>query len=271
MPYTSILYPNEPIINDNEGLQHTRPPIGQLRGLRMPHREPWSDESPYEGVADPFPDELLVPESEWEARIKEREERKCRLSDIVDQAGLPCKDQDSTNYCWINAPTHTIEIARVVQNQKVVILSPASAGAIIKNYRNEGGWGKEGLEYFTKEGGGLVPIDKWPANAIDRQYDTPETKAMRKLYRQTEWWELKPRNINQLVSLLFRAEAGCALGYNWWSHEVTAYDPVWIDNKIGIRERNSWGMSYGSSGYFILQGSKMYPDDAVAPRVVIAA
>lgn len=264
MAFSSQLYPNEQIINDSTPLSAMQPPAGFGRGLDLSARTP----AGYGDLADMFPDELLVPESEWQARIQEMEERKSRLSDIVDQAGLPCKDQSSTLYCWINAPTHCVEISRVIQNQEMVILSPASAGAPIKNFRNEGGWGKEGLEYIIEHG--LVPVDKWPANAISRQYWTEDNKKIALNYRAVEWTECRPRNKQQFISSLFRRWPGAA-GLNHWSHEVTYYDVIWLDGTAAVRFRNSWGMSYGTRGYGILQGSKMLPDDYVCVRTALAA
>jgi hypothetical protein len=61
-----------------------------------------------------------------------------------------------------------------------------------------------------------------------------------------------------------------AVGYNWWSHEVCAVDPVRVSaGNYGIRIRNSWGSSYGEDGFATLAGSKAIPDDAVAPRVTL--
>lgn len=221
----------------------------------------------YAGVADPFPSNLIIPKSEWQARIREMEETKTRLSDLMTQAGLPCKDQERTNYCWINAPTHCVEIVRALQNQPKIILSPASAGGPIKGFWNVGGWGKEGLEYIGDHG--LVPVDKWPANAIERKYWTENNKRIALDYRDTEWWEIS--TIEEYISCLLR-RIPVAIGLAWWSHEVTAYDPMWVDGDIAVKFRNSWGMGWGDEGgYGILQGRKMLPDDMVAPRVVVAS
>jgi len=264
MAFTSKLYRYETIIDDSTHSALLLEPDGMSKGLMTGPRPAGEG---YQ-AAVPFPAHLMIPESEWQARIQEREERKTRLSDLVDQAGLPCKDQNGTNYCWINAPVHCIEIMRVVQNQATVILSPASAGAVIKNFRNVGGWGDEGLQHLEEHG--CCPVDKWPANAINRKYYTDENIRLALKYRCTEWWRLKPRSHAEQVSCLLH-NIPVACGYNWWSHETTAYEPVWLDGVAEIRARNSWAMSYGDRGYFILRGNKKLADDQVAPGVVTAS
>lgn len=265
MAFSSTIHPDEPVIGDGYSGTASDPPVGQSKGLDITLR-PRGD-SVYGSLAQAFPPNLIVPRSEWQARIQEREEKKQRLQDIADQAGLPCKDQNGTNYCWINAPVHCLELVRVRQNEPTVILSPASAGAQIKNFQNRGGWGKEGLEWIVDKG--VAPISMWPANAINRKYLTPETTQESLKYRVTEWWEIKPRNLDELISALFLGPV--AVGLNWWEHEVTYYDPIWVDGTIACRIRNSWAMTWGDRGYGILQGSKMLADDAVMARVAMAA
>lgn len=239
-------------------------PKDKGRGLQLYHR----GSSGYAGVANPFPDSLLIPRSEWQARIKEREEKKSRIRDLCDQAKLPPKDQDQTDFCWGNAPTYLTEVMRVIQNEPMVILSPASVCAPLTDFKNEGGWGKWALQRISDHG--AVPVDHWPANAINRKYDTPANDEIAASYRVTEWWELEPQNVDQLVTCLLLGYP-VAVGYDWWSHEVSGIDPVWIDGDIGLLIRNSWGSSWKDNGYAILQGKRMIPDDAVAPRVAVAA
>lgn len=264
MAFSSKVFQGEQIIHDGTPFSATLPPHGQGRGLVLALRTP----DGYAGVADSFPSELLIPRSEWQARIQEREERKTRLSDLIDQAGLPCHDQDGISYCWIHAPTHCVEVVRVVQNQPMVLLSATSVGCKIKNFRNQGGWGKEGLEYIVERG--VVPQALWPENQLKSQYDKPEAWQEAKKYMVSEWWELQPRNLEQQISCLLR-NIPIAGGFNFWAHEVTLYEPVWLDGTVAIRFRNSWSMNWGSKGYSILQGSKMLSDDSVCPRVAVAA
>lgn len=263
MAFSSSMMPGELIITDSTPAYVTAVPKDQSKGLKLPRSMPAPGER---RNATAFPKELLIPRSEWQARIKEIEETKTRLSDIANRRNLPCKDQGQTNYCWINAPTYAMEQLRVAQGQKMVILSAASGGAKIKGFRNVGGWGQEALEFIAENG--LVPQDRWPMNAIVRQYDTDENWKLAKKYRCLEWWSLDPNNDDELISCLLRRWP-VAVGYNWWGHEVTAVDAVWLDGTHAGRIRNSWTMNWptqGAMGYGILQGRKLTPDDAVVPR-----
>ena len=168
--------------------------------------------------------------------------------------------------CWANATTHTLEIARAVQGEPTVILSAASVGSPITNYRNQGGYGPDALEYL--DANGAVPESAWPANAIDQRYATRENLALGRLYRVAAWIEAAPQSLDETISLLL-LDVPVAVGLGWWSHEVTYYDPLWLDGEIAIRARNSWGMAWGDRGYFTLRGRRMLPDDAVAPTMAL--
>lgn len=222
----------------------------------------------YAGVAEPFPDELLIPRHEWQARIAEQEERGTHLKALCQQAGLPIKNQQRTNYCWIFAPTHALEVLRVGAGLPMVSLSPASAGAQIKNYRNQGGWGKQGLEWIVAHG--VCPSVNWPDTAIDRRYATEFNRTAALDYRVSEWWELEPGNLDQHISCLLR-NIPVAVGLDYWGHEVLDIRAVWINGAIGAEFDNSWSEQWGNGGRGIRQGRKLLADDAVAPRVAIAA
>lgn len=264
----SNLYPDEIVIDDGAIDSDIDTLKSRARGLELGLRGPNTYE--YGDTARPFPPELLIPRHEWQARIEEMEQRKTRVSDSINAAGLPCKNQQQTNYCWINAPTHLVEITRVLQNQKMVILSAASAGAQIKNYQNVGGWGKEGLQFIIENG--LVPESAWPANAIDPRLATQENLKLALDYRGVKWMELQPRSLEEQMSCLLR-RIPFASGLNWWGHEIVIVDPVWVNGQPGGRGRNSWGMDWpspGAGGYFVLQGAKFLSDDTVALETVLA-
>lgn len=295
----------EPVYGEhNAYLLVTEIPVDQSRGYMPrdwranPHGAAWRG-------SKPFPTELIIPRSEWDERIEEQERTKTRLSDLILASGLPCKDQNGTNYCWINAPTHVAEINLIQQNQRMPdgslpSLSPASNGCKIKNFRNNGGWGQEGLDRAVEFG--FVPSKLWPDNAISKQYDTAEAWAEALKYKPTNYYDLRPRVFDEQASCYLHRMA-TADGHNWWSHEVTGVDLVIVSNsvrdasrqaiealwkqmnakgytgprmgkderdqrlelaasKYGTRKRNSWGMSYGDRGFFILAESKANADDA---------
>ena len=54
-----------------------------------------------------------------------------------------------------------------------------------------------------------------------------------------------------------------AAGFNWWRHEVTLTDAIWLDGEVCIRLWNSWGKWGDGYGFGILQGSKILADDIV--------
>lgn len=261
----------ELVIDDSNGhiyaeLADYDPATGErrLRG-RIPRdysRVPYGA-CPY---AAPF-DLPLIPRGEWQARCEEMERTKSRLSDLMRFYKVPSLDQNGTNYCWTNGVVTAMYAVRALNGLPHVDLSSASVAAPIKGFRNVGGWGAESLEYITQHG--VAPASLWPPNAISRQYDNEESRAARKHHVIGEWYELQPRNLDQLITcLLLRIPV--AVGFDWWGHEVCAIDPVWHNGAIGTRIRNSWGPDYGDSGFAILQGNKQLPDDAVCPRVVTA-
>lgn len=199
----------------------------------------------------------LIPESEWDDRIDELEKTESDLISFSRDMGLPCKNQRSTNYCWIFAPTHCCEITRLKETGRVISYSPASAGAIIKGFKNVGGWGSQALNYFKVNG--LNYSDDWPDTAINRSYNTSENTEKKKKHIVLEFFTLN--SWAERVSCIL-AGIPTADGYNWWSHEVTGVHIKKRNHDLVIR--NSWGMGWGDEGFSILSGSKKHANDSVA-------
>ena len=252
------------IINDETPMRKLYSPAGQRLGRGLDLSLKGADG--YAGVADPFPDRLIIPRSEWQARIQERKDRKQMVKDFLLKSNIPVYNQARTNYCWVNSPTFALEVSRAKQGQRHAGLSAASAGAQIKNYRNVGGWGREALQWISDNG--VNTVEQWPENAIDRRYATAANKQAALNYRADEWWALEDGNLDHLISALLRGFV-VSCGYNWWSHEVTLVDPDWIDGDIASDFANSWDYTWGDQGYGKLQGRKLIPDDAVAIRSAV--
>ena len=221
---------------------------------------------PLGSFAAPFPMET-IPRSEWRDRIQEKDRLKAWPKDHKILAGFKSKNQNGTNYCWGNAPVQAVEYCVSMQGTGWAELSPASVCAPVKNFRNVGGWGSQALEYIVKNG--VSPVQYWPANAIDRRYDNEESQRVRQNFRVTEWWELKERNFNQLMTCLLLGYP-VAIGLSWWSHEVLACAAaVRGKDDFLIDIDNSWGAGWKDNGHGFLTQSKATPDDAVVPRVIV--
>ena len=252
---SSKIYHLEPILDE-----HSEIPVG-TSGLDLSER-PNPDGFGYGSTAEPFSDDLLIPRSDWEEIIKEQERKQARISDLVNYYKIPPKNQGRLNYCWIYAPVHAMELLRVRQGYAYKPLAAAQVGACIKRGRNVGGWGMEGVRWIG-EHGIAAESDYGSRPEILGGYSSSAMMAAAAAHRLTEWVECRPKSIDQMVSMLLRGYAG-AIGLDWWHHEVTACEAIWLDGDIAIRIRNQWP-GWGSNGFGILRGSKMVPSDCVFP------
>lgn len=256
-----------PIIDHSNASQFmTHNPDGQVRGKGLLVRNFQQNPQGSLAPAPPFPRDQLTPRSDWSAIIKDRAARKSNLSDMWKRAGVKVLDQKQTNYCWAHGPVSAIYATRAFNNQPFQELSATAVAATVKQYRNIGGLGIEAIDFISANG--VPTVDLWPPNAIDRRYQTPEMKAEAATRKITEWWDLTPRSLDEIVTCLFN-NCAVAVGYNWWSHEVCAMDVVEVEaNSYGLLIVNSWGISFGEQGFGILRGDHAPADDAQAVRVV---
>lgn len=223
--------------------------------------------------AKPF-DLPLIPEDEWEDRLQERIKQKAQLSDLRNVSGpdggpIPSRDQDGVGYCWGHSGTSAVMLLRAAMGLPYVDLSAFSVCAPIKDFRDQGGYCGQGVEFMAKYG--IASADVWPNQSRDRSLkNAPAVLASYKLHQVTEWMDLDPHNMKaQLVTCLLSG-IPVATDFNWWGHSVASVDLVKI-KPFRTRIWNSWGDRWSDNGMGILEGSKAVPNGAICPRVITAS
>lgn len=258
------------VIDDSNFEKYTRDVVDgevKFRGYeaRDFSKEPYGASTPY-AVPMSIPN---IPESEWPDRIEQIHKDKSLLSVRARSSGVGIYNQGSTNFCWANGVLKAFEIARVLQGEKHVPLSPASIACPITNFRNVGGWGTQALKHLSDHG--AVPTAMWGDNAIDRRLDNAETRKARGAFKSTMWFDVEPNVLAPTMTLVLLGNP-VPVAYNYWRHLVLALDPIlFSDGTYGLGCWNSWGESYGDKGYFVLKGSKAVPSEAVCPAQALVA
>lgn len=223
---------------------------------------------PTGGFAKPFTLPVFS-RQEIKERAEARERNKERIFDIMAQAGVKPLDQGNTNYCWGNCVCDAVQVARVLSGAPHEPLSAASVCAPVKNYSNSGGWPIEFVKYAAEHG--ICPVSKWPANAINKKYDTPESRQSREPFKidPLGWLDLPPDNWDAVFTCLVLGFP-LPLCHMEWEHAVLGIDVVILKNgELGALCRNS-GYGRDSTGHSIVKESFGKPDDALAIQVVTA-
>lgn len=261
-------------INDHNWTDHVEHvgPEGEYRAKGLIPRDFRVQYHGCVAQAEPFPDELLIDEAEWDERIAEQVAKQSSMEDIrnfgMDGQQIPSLDQDGIGYCWIHSGTNCMKIGRAISGEPYVPLSAFMAGSIIKNYRDEGGNGIDGVKFFATKG--VCSEKYWPAQARNPKYDTPEMWANAALHKALRWYDLSPNastRRKQVASCLLR-NIPVIGDFNWWGHSVMM---IRLVSRTETNIWNSWSDSWSVKGIGKLQGSKAWPDNAVALNVESAA
>jgi len=234
----------------------------------------YSSTKPYDAVEFP-----LVKESDYEVLIKEGVKEKSFLNHIRDIGDdgkqIPSLVQGGYGYCWSHSTVHAVTLIRARDNQPYIPLSAFAVAATIKNGRNEGGWSALSLDFIAAKG---IPSQKfWPQGNANVRNGTKECWDDAAKNRVTESWVdmaapvYKRKLTFQQVMTLLLNRIPVACDFMWWGHAVCAVAPVIVEKgSYGLMIWNSWGDDWGDKGMAILRGERAIPDNAVAPRVVMA-
>jgi hypothetical protein len=218
--------------------------------------------------APAFPDDALIPQSEWASRLADLRANKAGLLDLreANYDALKSLDQNGLGLCWAFSTTKAVMYLRKLMNEPDVRLSAWYVAGKIKNWQDEGGWGAASLEFVTNTG---VPAESF-CPSYKSSYDTPDAAANAATHKVTEWWDgdQDPNKAQQqLVSMLLRA-VPCVVDLNDMSHSMCAIDIASL-SPLTIVYDNSWGTNGDPQGLYHGTGARARPDGLVIPRVSI--
>jgi len=215
----------------------------------------------------------LFSDEQIEKEIRNQEENGSSLEHLrmTYDGGKPIDalDQNGQGYCWAYSTTSCVTLARAKQGMPYEPLSGHMIGCIIKNYRNQGGWNAQSMQFAQEHG--VASQKFWPAKSMSRSNDTPEMREDARKRRITEWWDLSddPETVKRQLATLLLLNCPVAVDFNWWLHSVCAIRLMsWRPFKIRIL--NSWSNSWSKLGMGDLEGGRAIPNGAIAPRVITA-
>lgn len=217
------------------------------------------------GAAKKFSDVMEVfKESDMQDRLELVLKERADLYDVrrtgMFGAPIPSLDQNGKGYCWGHSPVSAMRLGRAVNNQPFRDLSPYAICCKIKNYRDQGGWNAEAVNYIAEHG--CPTSEYWPQRSMDRKNDNAETWADAKKSIIVTWIDLEPKDMQRQLITCLLLGFPIASDFNWWGHSVCSvrlkqFKPL----KTTIF--NSWG-DWSDEGMGDLEGKKAIPDSAIA-------
>lgn len=287
-----MLRPTDLVIDDSNWQEHAADAnVGgelRVRGL-VPRNYSTHPVGSYEGSVrfDAVRDFTLIPREEWSSRIRDLVQAQAQLSDIRltgnNGQPIPSTDQNGQGYCWAHSPTSANMLLRAAAGLPYVRLSAFSVACPIKNYRDQGGWGAQALDYMREKG--VASVAFWPEKSMSRANDNAQTWENAALHKITEGWiDLdaaqydRKLTFDQVATLLL-CKIPVVMDCNWWGHSICGMDLVEVDSSLrltdadrwGVRIWNSWTDQWGDRGMGVLRGAKGIPDGATGPRVTTAS
>lgn len=223
--------------------------------------------SGYQTGTTTFPSNLLIDKSEWADRLNENRKNKAGLLDRRQDNINVLKSLNQGQYglCWSFSTTKAVMYVRDLMGFKD---GPRLAGwwlaGLVKNWRDEGGWGAASLEKATQVG---VATDA-DCPSYSSRYDNAATRANAALNTVTEWWDgVDDPNMNQQIAIsMLLQSTPCVIDLNVMGHSMCCID---IDtlSPLKLIYDNSWGTNGDPDGLYRGTGAYARPDGLVIPRV----
>lgn len=195
---------------------------------------------------------VIVPESQWKARIEEMQAKGLFARQIFEASNPFQADQGKLNYCWAFSLTQTIELNRVAAGLPYIELAAESLGGDV-SYRNAGNAIDSAIAYAAAHGiasrsfvdhGCISPSgfrQGWEKNAVN--------------FRPIEWWDVGANDMwAESVTVLLTGKP-LYVGYDWWGHAVMLDELVIVGDEVCVSGPNTWGKGQR----FVLKGSKKVP------------
>lgn len=207
--------------------------------------------------------------------------------------------------CWAHSGGSAHLLVRAKMGAPYAPLSAYSVACQIKGFRDEGGWGAQGVDWQVQNG--IATSATWPQQSMSRANLNDAMKADAAKHKITgQWADLNSQQYdrsmswNQLCTLLL-SDCPVVTDFNWWSHSVCGcaltngasqradtrdpdsgkllpfelFEAAWamddpVTQGLGLVIWNSWSDSWSNKGMGVLTGSKATPDGAVGLRSVAA-
>jgi len=204
----------------------------------------------------------LVNPADYEEAIKTKKDW---ITTLCDQVGLGVKNQSNSNYCWIHAPTHGMEVWYALFEGTIKVLSAFYAGAIIQGGRNSGGSGVTGSNWLMENGTCLESMH--PPMSFSTRNDAA-TVENAKLHKIDSALELDTNDHQAIITAVLNNQP-VTVGIPAWSHEILITGLVFDksayswNNGVGYIFDNSWGSDWGNNGRGILSRSYSRFDEAM--------
>lgn len=225
--------------------------------------------SGYLACAPSAPDSYIIPENEWEERLREQKAARASMLDLRERYYdmLKSLNQGQHPLCWAFSSTKAAIYAMAKMGADGV-LSPWWTAGVSNGWRNQGGWGAQSTDGLAKIGAVLMSA----CPDFRSSYDNSTNRALAAKRKVIEWGdgsENRDRNRALMISAFLCGDTP-VLDLNWMWHSMCGCYLESI-NPLVVYTDNSWGEinDFGPKGLYKLTGSKAIPDGLVIPRVIL--